>query len=148
LTTTNVGATMDDSNPYSMEGAIDALLEVGGIPGQHSPRTQKKAMNTPTQDEVVPLPADEAPSKVRSSTTEISYRTPIAHQKKLLVFNIHGTLLDCNLLIGKNPNSAIQPTLTTEKCRVIFWPGLIDFLSRCFMRFDVAFWGTKSEMYM
>jgi hypothetical protein len=147
-TATNLGPTTDDSNPSSMEGAIDGLLEVGGTPSQRSPRTEKKAMNTPVQDESAPLPADKAPCKVRSSANKISRRIAIAQQKKLLVFNIHGTLLDCSLLIDKNPNTAIRPTLTTDKHRVIFRPGLIDFLTRCFMRFDVAFWGTKSEMYM
>jgi hypothetical protein len=138
-TATNLGPTTDDSNPYSMEGAIDSLLEVGGTPGQRSLRTEKKATNTPVQDESAPLPADKAPCKVRSSANEISRRIAIAQQKKLLVFNIHGTLLDCSLLIDKNPNIAIWPTLTTDKRRVIFRPGLIDFLTRCFMRFDVAF---------
>jgi hypothetical protein len=30
-----------------------------------------------------------------------------AKDKKLVVFNLHGTLVDSNLLVDKNPNSAI-----------------------------------------
>jgi hypothetical protein len=31
---------------------------------------------------------------------------------------------------------------------VIFQPGLIDFLTRCFVHFEVAFRGSKSKVYM
>jgi hypothetical protein len=32
--------------------------------------------------------------------------------------------------------------------RVVFRPWLMEFLSRCFKNFKVAFWGNKSEAYM
>jgi hypothetical protein len=66
----------------------------------------------------------------------------------LLVFNVHGTLLDCSLLIDKNPNAAIRPTIRTEKRQVMFHPCLIEFLTKYFLKFHVAFWDTKSEVYM
>jgi hypothetical protein len=31
---------------------------------------------------------------------------------------------------------------------VLFRPWLIEFLGRCFKNFEVAFWGSKSEVYM
>jgi hypothetical protein len=147
-TANNVDAATDDSNPYSIEGAIDGLLEVGGIGAQQSPKKQKKLVHTIVDDEVVAMPAKEAPSKVRSKAEDISRRTPGAERKKLLVFNVHGTLLDCSVLIDKNPNAAIRPTIRTEKHRVIFRPCLIEFLTKCFLKFHVAYWGTKSEVHM
>jgi hypothetical protein len=65
-TANNVDAATDDSNPYSIEGAIDGLLEVGRIGAQQSPKKQKKLVHTTTDDEAVAMPAEEAPSKVRS----------------------------------------------------------------------------------
>ena len=64
---------------------------------------------------------------------------PTPQRKKLLVFNVHGTLLDSNLLLDKNPNMAIRPTLRIAKRRVIFQLGLIDLLNKCFVHFEVAF---------
>ena len=69
-------------------------------------------------------------------------------QKKLLIFNIHGTLLDCSLVADKHPNSRVRPTFRTTSRRVFFTPWLQPFLTRCFSNFTVAFWGTKSTAYM
>jgi hypothetical protein len=66
----------------------------------------------------------------------------------LFVFNVHGTLLDSSLLLDKNPNPSIRPILRIAKCQVIFQPGFIDFSTRCFVHFEVAFWDSKSEVYM
>jgi hypothetical protein len=71
-----------------------------------------------------------------------------AKDRKLVVFNLHGTLVDSSLLADKNPNSAIRATVTTENRRVTFRPWLVKFLVRCFLNFNVAFWGSKSEVYM
>jgi hypothetical protein len=46
---------------------------------------------------------------------------------KLLIFNVHGTFLDC---------------------RVTIRPWLPEFLAKCFVNFRVAFWGSKSKGYM
>jgi hypothetical protein len=32
---------------------------------------------------------------------------------KLLVFNVHGTLLDCSMISDKNPNPKLKPTFKT-----------------------------------
>jgi hypothetical protein len=121
----NVGAATEDSNPYDLDDAIDGLLEVGGTVAQRSPKKPKKIAHTAADDEALPMPPEEAPSKVRTTARDIYRRVPSAEQKKLLVFNVHGTLLDCSLLIDKNPNAAIRPTIRTEKRRVIFRPCLI-----------------------
>jgi hypothetical protein len=63
-------------------------------------------------------------------------------------YNVHGTLLDSSLILDKNSNTSIRSTLRTVKRRVIFRPGLIDFLTRCFVHFEVVFWDSKSEVYM
>jgi hypothetical protein len=67
---------------------------------------------------------------------------------KLLIFNVHGTLLDRNLLRERNPNSAIRSILNTKSHRVVFRPWLVEFLSRCFKNFKVVFLGSKNEGYM
>jgi hypothetical protein len=67
---------------------------------------------------------------------------------KLLIFNVHGTLLDCSLLFDPNPNSKIKPTLQTRTRRVTIRPWLPKFLAKCFVNFRVAFWGSKSKGYM
>jgi hypothetical protein len=135
----NVGAATEDSNPNDLNGAIDGLLEVGGTVAQRSPKKPKKIAHTAADDEALPMPLEEAPSKVRTTTGDICRRVPSAERKKLLIFNVHGTLLDCGLLIDKNPNTAIRPTIRTEKRRVIFRPCLIEFITKCFLRFHVAF---------
>jgi hypothetical protein len=38
--------------------------------------------------------------------------------------------------------------MISESRRVVFRPWLLQFLSRCFINFTVAFWGNKSECYM
>ena len=63
---------------------------------------------------------------------------------KLLIFNIHGTLVDTSLLSESNPNSAIRITKKSLTRRIVFRPWLTEFLDRCFKNFKVAFWGIKS----
>jgi hypothetical protein len=67
---------------------------------------------------------------------------------KLVIFNVHGTLVDSSLIAEKNPNSKIRPTIRTTTRRVVFRPRLRAFLSRCSLHFSVAFWGSKSAAYM
>ena len=69
-------------------------------------------------------------------------------REKLVIFNVHGTLLDSSLLVENNPNSKIRPTVKTKSRRVVFRPWLHAFLSHCFIHFAVAFWGSKSVAYM
>ena len=66
----------------------------------------------------------------------------------MVIFNVHGTLLDSSLLVENNPNSKIRPIMKTKSRRVMFRSWLHAFLSRCFIHFAVAFWGRKSAAYM
>jgi hypothetical protein len=68
--------------------------------------------------------------------------------ERLLMFNIHGTLLDCSCISEHNPNSTIRPIMRTKVRRVVCRPWLFEFLDRCFTNFTVAFWGSKSDSYM
>jgi hypothetical protein len=85
---------------------------------------------------------------VSNKDKKVSEKASNPQGKKLVVFNVHGMLLDCSLLFDKNPNTSIWPTLRTTTRGVISQPSLIDFLTRCFVHFEVAFWGSKSEVYM
>ena len=67
---------------------------------------------------------------------------------KLLIFNVHETLLDTSLLTQPNPNPNIWMTKKTRFCRFLFKPWMMEFLRRCFKIFRVAFWGIKSNEYM
>ena len=66
----------------------------------------------------------------------------------LLIFNVHGTLLDTSMLTEPNPNPSIRITKKTTTRRFVFRPWMIEFLGRCFKFFKVAFWGQKSFGYM
>ena len=67
---------------------------------------------------------------------------------KLLIFNVHGTLLDCSLLSSPNPNTSIRWTTRSLTRRIVFRPWLIEFIGKCFKNFRVAFWGIKSMSNM
>ena len=141
------GASTNDSFPYSIQGAMDGLLEVAGAVPGHSPQRQKKSINS-GMEEGAATQGEDAPAKVRSKAARGVHGRPSPQDSKLLVFNVHGTLLDSSLLADNNPNTAIRATLTTDNRRVVFRPWLIEFLTRCFRNFEVAFWGSKSKMYM
>ena len=67
---------------------------------------------------------------------------------KLLIFNVHGTLLDCSLLTEPNPNTSIRVTTRSSTRRMVFRPWLVEFIDKCFRNFRVAFWGIKSTSNM
>ena len=67
---------------------------------------------------------------------------------KLLIFNVHGTLLDTSLLADYNPNPGMRVTKKTMTRRFVFKPWMVEFLRRCLTFFRVAFWGQKSSGYM
>ena len=67
---------------------------------------------------------------------------------KLLIFNVHGTLLDCSLLSDPNPNISIRVTTRSSTRRMVFRPWLTEFIDKCFRHFRVAFWGIKSSTNM
>jgi hypothetical protein len=68
-----------------------------------------------------------------SPTTSLR-RMPIAepyNRTKLLIFNVHNTLLDTNLLTSPNPNCKIRMTKKTTTRRFVFRPWMMEFLGRC-----------------
>jgi hypothetical protein len=86
---------------------------------------------------------------VKSDNILESPKSPFRQDKsKLLVFNVHGTLLDCSSVKDPNPNPSIRYTLKTLTRRVVCRPWMVDFLSNCFQKFEVVFWGSKSSLYM
>jgi hypothetical protein len=87
--------------------------------------------------------------KVRSDDILESPKFPFRQDKsKLLVFNVHRTLLDCSSVEDPNPNPSIRYTLKTLTRRVVCRPWMVDLLFNCFQKFEVAFWGSKSSLYM
>ena len=70
------------------------------------------------------------------------------NQTKLVIFNVHGTLLDTSLLTQPNPNCNIRVTKKTYTRRFVFRPWMMEFSGRCFKMFKITFWGTKSSEYM
>ena len=69
-------------------------------------------------------------------------------QTNLVIFNVHGTLLDTNLLIQPDPNCNIRVTKQTYKRRFVFRPWMMEGLGRCFKMFKIVFWDTKNSEYM
>ena len=103
------------------------------------------------------LPKIDAPTTdIEEASTQVSnddmsgpQKSPLEVQKsKLLVFNIHGILLDCSLIDEPNPNTNIWYTMKTTSRRVVCRPWLAQFLSNYFLHFEVAFWIRKSAKYM
>jgi hypothetical protein len=71
---------------------------------------------------------------------------PIA--TKLLILNVHGTLLDTSLLAEPNPNPNIRVSKKIMTRRLVYRPWMMEVLGMCFKFFKVAFWGRKSIQYM
>jgi hypothetical protein len=144
-----------ESNPYSLEGEEEGLVEanvmnttVGTAIEVHSPKTKKKTAVSPTKVNAGEGVGEGGGSDV---TCGSGLQILIAENRKiipkLVIFNIHGTLLDCSMRKEKNPNPNIRYTVQTESRKVVFRPGLREFLSKCFINFTVAFWGSKNESY-
>ena len=97
---------------------------------------QKSATNVETSASHGALPDDQVSTDLGVIGTNSA--------TKLLIFNIHGTLLDCSLLSESNPNSNIRITRKSLTRRIVFRPWLTEFLDMCFSKFKVVFWGIKS----
>jgi hypothetical protein len=125
-----------------MNTAAGTAIEV------HSPKTKKKIVVSPTKVNAGEGVGEGGGSDVicgsglHSLIAENMKRSP-----KLVIFNIHGSLLNCSMRKEKNPNPNIRYIVLTESRRVVFRPGLREFLSKCFINFTVAFWDSKSESY-
>jgi hypothetical protein len=110
-----------------------------------SPDKKKKASKSPVKVRAPIVQEEQQPQHVKL------FRKPRACDYlplKLLVFNVHGTLLDCSLLLDKNPNPTLRPTFKIENRRVLICPWLSELLCKCFKNFRVGFWGSKSKRYM
>ena len=101
---------------------------------------RKKTPKSPTNVETSASQEAHAHDKVSTDLGLIGTNSPT----KLLIFNIHGTLVDSSLLSESNPNSNIRSTRKSLTRRIVFRPWLTEFLDRCFKNFKVAFWGIKS----
>jgi hypothetical protein len=144
-----------NSNPYSMEFGAQGVAD-GGIeredavttPMGASPPCETNLSKSQSKVDGPSATSHKEETKVNYTSTEGGTNAFTKYGRlKLLIFNVHGTLLDCGLLSEKNPNSTIKSSVKTKTHRVVFRPWLKDFLSRCFKHFAVAFWGSKSESY-
>ena len=138
---------------------VDGLLEarkvqVDTLPratvAAPSPRQGRKLRGTsPPKVDAQGTDVDEASTKVRSDNILESPKSPFRQDKsKLLIFNVHRILLNCNLVEDPNLNPNIRYTLKILIKRVVCRPWMVDFLSSYFQKFEVAFWRNKSSLYM
>ena len=152
------GSVEEGSSAGAMHHAAEKLLEAANMPADSmpkstvagpSPRKKKQTQASPPKVDAPALDVEEASTQVSCDVSVEHPKSPVrVGMSKLLVFNVHGTLLDCNLLQDPNPNSSIRNTMKTPTRRVVCRPWMAEFLSRCFDHFEVAFWGNKSAAYM
>jgi hypothetical protein len=72
---------------------------------------QKKTAKSPVKERTLDAQQEEQPQQVKL------LRQPracdLSDPLKLLVFNVHRTLLYCSMISDKNPNSKLKPTFKT-----------------------------------
>jgi hypothetical protein len=146
----------EDSLSLSIGGTVERLLEAAtvrdGSPSAingNSPQKEKKVPNSLTK--VNPQSGIDEEGSIRFVGCRISNDVIVGSKRggtKLLILNIHGTLLDCSLKADGPLTTPIRSSLVTDSRRVVFRPWLMPFLTKCFINFTVAFWGSKSECYM
>jgi hypothetical protein len=146
----------EDSPFLSTGGAVEGLLEAAAM-RDGSPNTvngdpaqkEKTLPKSPTKVNPQSGIGEEGSTRfVGSGITDDIIAGSRGRGTKLLILNIHGTLLDCSLKADGPSASSIRSSIVTDSRRVIFRPWLMPFLTRCFINFIVAFWGSKSECYM
>jgi hypothetical protein len=126
-------------------GNVDMALPLS--PGKKAPPTKPRRKNKAHSPyKVGGSGSQEAhPNDQVSSVIEkFGAQNPV----KLLIFNVHGTLLDCSLLSEPNPNTSIRVTTRSSTRWMVFRPWLSEFMDKCFRNFRVAFWGIKSTSNM
>ena len=112
--------TEEESYPISIGGAVEGLLDASKVRVEvaptHpllSPSTEKRQLRTTARvDALGGISAEEVGNIrregiIRPSTTPVEQDT-----LKFIIFNIHGTLLNCSLLREKNPNPTMRTTLS------------------------------------
>jgi hypothetical protein len=104
-------------------------------------KAQKKLRQpSPSKVDAPATNAEEASTQVSCDDTFGPRKSPFRlRTSKLLVFNVHGTLLDYGLVDEPNPNSKIRYTMKTTSRRVVYRPWLSEFLWKYFLNFHVAF---------
>ena len=126
-------------------GNVDMALPLS--PGKNVPPTRPRRKNKHhSPNKVGGSGSQEAQpnDQVSSDIERIGAQNPV----KLLIFNVHGTLLDCSLLSEPNPNTSIRVTMRSSTRRMVFRPWLSEFIDKCFRHCRVAFWGIKSTSNM
>jgi hypothetical protein len=127
---------------------VDSLPRAAAI-GTSTKAQKKLRQSSPSKVDAPATNAEEASTHVSCDDTLGPRKSPFRlRTSKLLVFNVHGTLLDCSLVDEPNPNSKIWYTMKTATKRVVCRPWLLEFLRKCFLHFHIAFWDSKSATYM
>jgi hypothetical protein len=136
-------------------GDVGVLAEVAAIVASPekaaSPSSVSKSPKPMSPSNTCGIGVEQSAPVGQVSPTSNLLRMPIGgpyNRTKLLVFNVHGTLLDTSLLTSPNPNVKIRVSKKTSTRRFVFRPWMMEFLGRCFKMFKVAFWGIKSREYM
>ena len=149
----------DVPDPYSFAGVVEssAAMEPNAkvstelpvaFPWNPSPRKQRRPSKVATEvNPLIALPRFDGRLRAGLNVCVESIGRE-RERDKLIILNVHGILVDCSLDQEKNPNSKVRPTVRTRTRRIFFRPWLVPFLSRCFLHFSVAFWGSKSKSYM
>jgi hypothetical protein len=145
------GHALVEYNPKTIVGAPEggvvgstSRAEVGIADAEKSPKKKKKTVSSPTKVNGRGGVGTGAGSEVRGCPKRDSLGAMQEVQSlKMVIFNIHSTLLDCSLKVERNLNTRIRSIVQTRSRRVVFRPGLIPFLYRCFIKFTVAFWRIK-----
>jgi hypothetical protein len=112
---------MEESCPISIGGAVEGLLEASTMrletPSAHpppSPVPQKRHLRPSSKvDAVCGLIAEETGKVRREASMGPPIASVVGERVKLLIFNIHGTLLDCSLFIRRK--TGINDYATTTK---------------------------------
>jgi hypothetical protein len=134
--------------PSSVATALTTFAQ-DTAPSKPTVEASQKKSTKETPKLAVVASQDQTTIQVRSIESSLIPCLPInSGTSKLLVFNVHGTLLDCSMMDEKNPNTKIRPSALAVHRRIIFRPWMAEFLNHCFFSFEVAFWDSKSAKYM
>jgi hypothetical protein len=109
----------DDLNPYSLGGAVECSSNPAVLGGEapdtrneQSPKKQKRTPTSPTKVNVPSIVLEGGSAQIVGPGIQDDV---VAGWKrggaKLLVLNIHGTLLDCSLIAERNPNADIPSSM-------------------------------------
>ena len=117
----SVEEKQEEDDVYAMDTYVMAILggsnaEKTGVtkttPSKDNIVASLKRSRKPTKKIEAVGHEDEACTQIGcADTSDILGSSIIPRSFKLVVFNVHGTLLDCSLLKEKNPNSKIKLTL-------------------------------------